>query len=56
MILDRDLTGKRLFEEIERMMKNPELVLRMGENMKALAKPHAAQEILNICRDMSSKC
>jgi len=52
MILDRELSGKRLFEEIERFRKNPALLKRMGENIHALAKPLAAHEILKACGGM----
>jgi UDP-N-acetylglucosamine--N-acetylmuramyl-(pentapeptide) pyrophosphoryl-undecaprenol N-acetylglucosamine transferase len=52
VLLNQELTGKRLFEEIERFRKNPEMIQRMGENIHALAKPQAAQEIVKICEGL----
>ncbi|MFO1518089.1 MAG: undecaprenyldiphospho-muramoylpentapeptide beta-N-acetylglucosaminyltransferase [bacterium] len=52
LLLNRDLNGKRLFEEIDALRKDPKLLHSMGEQARRLAKPLAAHEILKICEEM----
>jgi UDP-N-acetylglucosamine--N-acetylmuramyl-(pentapeptide) pyrophosphoryl-undecaprenol N-acetylglucosamine transferase len=40
-----DLTGKRLWAELERLLAKPEELARMAEAARSLAKPEAAAEI-----------
>jgi UDP-N-acetylglucosamine--N-acetylmuramyl-(pentapeptide) pyrophosphoryl-undecaprenol N-acetylglucosamine transferase len=52
MILNRDLTGERLTQEIEALRKDSKLLASMEEQSKKLAKPLAAHEILKICEGL----
>ncbi len=42
LILDGELTGQRLFEEIERLRREPELLAAMRERVKRFGHPDAA--------------
>ncbi|HYI95128.1 MAG TPA: undecaprenyldiphospho-muramoylpentapeptide beta-N-acetylglucosaminyltransferase [Bryobacteraceae bacterium] len=44
VVTDRELTGKRLFEEVTRLMMDRPTLEAMGQSAKRLAKPYAAQE------------
>jgi UDP-N-acetylglucosamine--N-acetylmuramyl-(pentapeptide) pyrophosphoryl-undecaprenol N-acetylglucosamine transferase len=42
LILDRDMDGGRLFEEVNKLRSYPEVLRRMGERVHAFAHPDAA--------------
>jgi UDP-N-acetylglucosamine--N-acetylmuramyl-(pentapeptide) pyrophosphoryl-undecaprenol N-acetylglucosamine transferase len=49
MILDKDLSGKSLFERIEHYASNPEALNRMASRAGNLGKPDAARVIVDDC-------
>jgi UDP-N-acetylglucosamine--N-acetylmuramyl-(pentapeptide) pyrophosphoryl-undecaprenol N-acetylglucosamine transferase len=48
MVLDSEMTGKRLVEEVTRLVANPGLLEQMGKSARALARPGAAQRAADI--------
>ncbi len=42
LVLDKDMDGGRLFEEVAKLQAQPELLRRMGERARTLAHPDAA--------------
>ena len=42
LVLDREMDGGRLFEEVAKLRAHPELLQRMGERARAFAHPDAA--------------
>ena len=52
MILNSELSGARLFQEIRDLRKDPAVLLRMEAEARRLAKPRAAEEILNLCEKL----
>jgi UDP-N-acetylglucosamine--N-acetylmuramyl-(pentapeptide) pyrophosphoryl-undecaprenol N-acetylglucosamine transferase len=42
LILDREMDGGRLFEEVNKLRSYPEVLRRMGERVHAFAHPDAA--------------
>jgi UDP-N-acetylglucosamine--N-acetylmuramyl-(pentapeptide) pyrophosphoryl-undecaprenol N-acetylglucosamine transferase len=44
LVLDREMDGGRLFEEVEKIRTRPELLQRMGERARAFAHPDAARD------------
>jgi UDP-N-acetylglucosamine--N-acetylmuramyl-(pentapeptide) pyrophosphoryl-undecaprenol N-acetylglucosamine transferase len=52
VILNHELSGERLFQEMMVFVENPEELIWMGEQAKKLAKPEAAFEILKSCEKM----
>ncbi|RMD99226.1 MAG: undecaprenyldiphospho-muramoylpentapeptide beta-N-acetylglucosaminyltransferase [Deltaproteobacteria bacterium] len=46
MILDRELTGKRLLDEILSLLESPETLRRISENAHSLGHPEAADAIV----------
>lgn len=49
MILNSELSAERLAEEIKALIKNPIALELIRQNVQRLAKPHAAQQILQKC-------
>ena len=45
LIEEKDLTPKKLMEEIDRILNNPTLLAQMSENMKKMAQPGATDRI-----------
>ncbi len=45
LLLDKDLTGKRLYETVQRLLADPAALGAMGEAARRLAKPYAAETI-----------
>ncbi len=44
VVLDREMTGQRLFEEVTRLMMDRTLLESMGQSAKSMAKPYAARK------------
>ncbi len=49
MILDRELTGERLSQEINNLISHQEKLMAMSKASYSLAKPRALTEIVQIC-------
>jgi UDP-N-acetylglucosamine--N-acetylmuramyl-(pentapeptide) pyrophosphoryl-undecaprenol N-acetylglucosamine transferase len=47
MILNADLTGERLFETVSELLSSREKLERMRESALKIARPFAAEEIVN---------
>ena len=54
MVLDRELTGPRLVEEIRSMAAEPGLLAKMGESAHGIAKPDAARRAARILAEYAS--
>jgi UDP-N-acetylglucosamine--N-acetylmuramyl-(pentapeptide) pyrophosphoryl-undecaprenol N-acetylglucosamine transferase len=48
LVLDKDMDGGRLFEEIGKLRLQPELLKRMGERARAFAHPDAARRAADV--------
>ncbi len=53
LILDRDMTGPRLFSEVARLHAAPDLLIAMGQNARTFAHPRAAQRAAEILEQLS---
>ncbi|HLB05883.1 MAG TPA: undecaprenyldiphospho-muramoylpentapeptide beta-N-acetylglucosaminyltransferase [Thermodesulfobacteriota bacterium] len=47
MILEKDLTGERLAREVERLLDDSEMLKKMGENARKLARVDAAKVVVD---------
>lgn len=54
VVLDRDATGQRLAGGIRELLLNVESLLTMEEHSKALGKPQAAAQVLEICKESAA--
>ncbi len=52
MILDKDLTGDKLRQEVESLLTNGAELGKMSEAAVKLAKPHALEEIVKTCLEV----
>jgi len=43
MVLDSDLSGERLFHEVEQLRNNPETLAAMRQRVRQFARPGAAE-------------
>jgi len=48
LVLDQDLDGGRLFEEIGKLRARPDLLKRMGERARTFAHPDAAHRAADV--------
>jgi UDP-N-acetylglucosamine--N-acetylmuramyl-(pentapeptide) pyrophosphoryl-undecaprenol N-acetylglucosamine transferase len=48
LVLDRDMDGGRLFEEVEKLRSRPEMLQRMGERARTFAHPDAARRAAGV--------
>ena len=48
LVLDQEMDGGRLFEEVEKLRARPEMLQRMGERAKAFAHPDAARRAAQV--------
>jgi UDP-N-acetylglucosamine--N-acetylmuramyl-(pentapeptide) pyrophosphoryl-undecaprenol N-acetylglucosamine transferase len=48
LVLDSEMTGARLVEEVMRLAAAPELIEKMGNSARALAKPGAANRVADV--------
>lgn len=53
LLLQKDLTPARLIAEIERLKQEPELRQTMGQSLKAMYQPHAADKIARQIMELS---
>jgi UDP-N-acetylglucosamine--N-acetylmuramyl-(pentapeptide) pyrophosphoryl-undecaprenol N-acetylglucosamine transferase len=51
LVLDSELDGGRLFEEVEKLRTHPELLHRMGERARTFAHPDAARRAANVLEE-----
>jgi UDP-N-acetylglucosamine--N-acetylmuramyl-(pentapeptide) pyrophosphoryl-undecaprenol N-acetylglucosamine transferase len=51
LVLDREMDGGRLFEEVEKLRTHPEMLQRMGERARAFAHPGAAKRAANVLEE-----
>jgi len=54
LLLDREMDGGRLYEEVEKLRARPELLHRMGERARAFAHPDAARRAANVLEEVFS--
>lgn len=55
LILEKDLTGEKLYHEIEQIMKNNELCQQMKNTAKQLGIPDASQRMINVINEIIEK-
>jgi UDP-N-acetylglucosamine--N-acetylmuramyl-(pentapeptide) pyrophosphoryl-undecaprenol N-acetylglucosamine transferase len=48
LVLDHDMDGGRLFEEVEKLRRRPEMLQRMGERARGFAHPDAARHAASV--------
>ncbi len=53
MVLDSDMSGQRLFEQVVALMSNPEELRAMGDQARALAKPGAAERAATVLEEVA---
>jgi UDP-N-acetylglucosamine--N-acetylmuramyl-(pentapeptide) pyrophosphoryl-undecaprenol N-acetylglucosamine transferase len=51
LVLDREMDGGRLFEEVEKLRTHPELLHRMGERARTFAHPNAARRAASVLEE-----
>jgi UDP-N-acetylglucosamine--N-acetylmuramyl-(pentapeptide) pyrophosphoryl-undecaprenol N-acetylglucosamine transferase len=51
LLLDREMDGGRLFEEVEKLRTHPELLHRMGERARTFAHPDAARRAATLLEE-----
>jgi UDP-N-acetylglucosamine--N-acetylmuramyl-(pentapeptide) pyrophosphoryl-undecaprenol N-acetylglucosamine transferase len=51
MVLDADLNGQRLFQEVEKLRTNPGELSEMGERVRKFARPGAAERAASVLED-----
>jgi UDP-N-acetylglucosamine--N-acetylmuramyl-(pentapeptide) pyrophosphoryl-undecaprenol N-acetylglucosamine transferase len=54
LVLDREMTGQRLFEEVNRLAANPTELEQMGANARTFAHPNAAQRAADVLEEISA--
>ena len=54
MVLDKELTGQRLFEEVERLRADPAAIEAMRTRVQQFAKPGAAQRAADVLEQAAS--
>jgi UDP-N-acetylglucosamine--N-acetylmuramyl-(pentapeptide) pyrophosphoryl-undecaprenol N-acetylglucosamine transferase len=52
LVLDQEMDGGRLFEEVEKLRSHPELLQRIGERARAFAHPDAARRAAAILEEV----
>jgi UDP-N-acetylglucosamine--N-acetylmuramyl-(pentapeptide) pyrophosphoryl-undecaprenol N-acetylglucosamine transferase len=52
LVLDRDMDGGRLFEEIGKLRSQPTLLAEMGERSRAFAHPNAARRAAEVLEEV----
>ena len=55
IILDRELTGRRLFEEVAALGRNRDELARMGERARKLARPGAAERAAEVLEEVAER-
>jgi UDP-N-acetylglucosamine--N-acetylmuramyl-(pentapeptide) pyrophosphoryl-undecaprenol N-acetylglucosamine transferase len=54
LVLDKDMTGTRLFEEVRRLAQEPGEIARVGEAARRFAKPGAAERAAAVLEALAS--
>ena len=54
LVLDQEMDGGRLFEEVEKLRTHPELLHRMGERARTFAHPDAARRAAGVLEEQRS--
>jgi UDP-N-acetylglucosamine--N-acetylmuramyl-(pentapeptide) pyrophosphoryl-undecaprenol N-acetylglucosamine transferase len=54
LVLDAEMDGGRLFEEVEKLRTHPELLQRMGTRARGFAHPDAARRAANVLEEAFS--
>jgi UDP-N-acetylglucosamine--N-acetylmuramyl-(pentapeptide) pyrophosphoryl-undecaprenol N-acetylglucosamine transferase len=54
LVLDQEMDGGRLFEEVEKLRTRPELLQRMGERARSFAHPDAARRAAQVLENAIS--
>ncbi len=55
LVLDREMDGGRLFEEVEKLRTHPELLHRMGERARTFAHPDAARRAATVLEEVFTR-
>ena len=55
LLLERELTGQRIYNEIDRVMKDEQLRLNMQNTSKQLGIPDAAQRLITVMNEIIEK-
>jgi UDP-N-acetylglucosamine--N-acetylmuramyl-(pentapeptide) pyrophosphoryl-undecaprenol N-acetylglucosamine transferase len=55
LVLDRELTGARLVEEVTQLIESPGLLEKMGTAARAFAKPGAARRAADVLEALAAK-
>lgn len=53
LVLDKDMDGRRLFEEVEKLANNPERLHIMGRRAREMAHPNAARRAAEILEEVA---
>lgn len=51
MVLDREMTGERLFREVEALRQNPATLAEMRQRVRTFARPEAAQRAASVLEE-----
>jgi UDP-N-acetylglucosamine--N-acetylmuramyl-(pentapeptide) pyrophosphoryl-undecaprenol N-acetylglucosamine transferase len=55
LVLDKEMNGQRLFDEIKALAGNPKALKNMGENARSMAKPGAAARAADILEQLAMR-
>jgi len=55
LVADQEFTGRRFFEELTALASEPDLLLRMGEAARRLARPRTAQRAADILEELARR-
>ncbi len=55
LVLDREMTGARLVEEVTRLIETPGLLEKMSTAARAFAKPGAAQRAADVLESVAAR-
>ena len=55
LVLDREMTGARLVEEVTRLIDTPDLLEKMGAAARAFAKPSAARRAADVLESVAAR-
>jgi UDP-N-acetylglucosamine--N-acetylmuramyl-(pentapeptide) pyrophosphoryl-undecaprenol N-acetylglucosamine transferase len=56
VLVERELTGKKLAETLAALAGNPGLLQKMGQAMRALGRPDATERIVDVCLGLVGNC
>ena len=55
LVLDHEITGKRLYDEVNHLISNVGALRDMGEKARAFAKPKAAQRAADVLEELAAQ-